>query len=221
MYFDRHVFLKSAKFGAAVAAAYHVDGWFSHADNVETTNLHAISSSADNVNQLPSSHTRVDPFDCPQPACASKLDLFKEALKRQKNKNAAIKGEVPVREGSTTIKDSLEQQSSATATVITGSETMNDSNSDQATSIQPVIDSEIEDGRYPSIKHALNCPLDREELGRSTWDLIHTIAAYYPDVPSETDKANADNFIKSLAYLYPCEICRDDFKESVSMNPPL
>ena len=64
------------------------------------------------------------------------------------------------------------------------------------------------------------CPLDKEELGRSTWDLIHTIAAYYPDSPSDADKENARNFISSVSYLYPCEVCREDFKQSVADFPP-
>ena len=217
MYFSKHAFLKSAKVGSTVVAAYHVVGRISHADNVETTNLHAMKSAAGDVDQLASSRIRVDSFDCPQPACASKLDLFKEAFKRQKSRAAAIKGEVLGKEGSTTIKDSLEQPLSAASTVMSG----DDTNSGQAPSDQLAIGSENEDDGYPSMKHAINCPLDREELGRSTWDLIHTVAAYYPDVPSDIDKTNADNFIKSLAYLYPCEICRDDFKESVSKNPPL
>jgi len=64
------------------------------------------------------------------------------------------------------------------------------------------------------------CPLDREELGRSTWGLLHTIAANYPNSPNEIDKANAANFINSLSALYPCKVCAKDFAESISLNPP-
>jgi hypothetical protein len=29
------------------------------------------------------------------------------------------------------------------------------------------------------------CPVDKDELGSSTWNLLHTLAAYYPDEPTE------------------------------------
>ncbi|KAL1226840.1 FAD-linked sulfhydryl oxidase ALR [Trichinella spiralis] len=34
-----------------------------------------------------------------------------------------------------------------------------------------------------------NCPLDKEELGRSTWGVLHSIAAYLPELlNSETQQ---------------------------------
>ncbi|ETV98210.1 hypothetical protein H310_08933 [Aphanomyces invadans] len=64
------------------------------------------------------------------------------------------------------------------------------------------------------------CPLDREELGRATWGLLHTMAAYYPQVPSDAVKSQATSFIKSLAELYPCKHCAVDFQESIVEIPP-
>eukprot|EP01041_Mallomonas_annulata_P006547 gene6547-13243_t len=64
------------------------------------------------------------------------------------------------------------------------------------------------------------CPVDKDELGRSTWNLIHTIAAHYPDEPSNDDKANAERFFRSLAMLYPCEYCAKDFQASIAITPP-
>ena len=64
------------------------------------------------------------------------------------------------------------------------------------------------------------CPLDREQLGRSTWDLLHTMAAYYPERPSADELLAASGFIKGLAALYPCSHCAEDFRESVRRDPP-
>jgi hypothetical protein len=64
------------------------------------------------------------------------------------------------------------------------------------------------------------CPVMREHLGVSTWNLIHTIAANFPENPNEDDKKNIEIFFKSLAYLYPCPHCAEDFQSSVLKNPP-
>ena len=67
---------------------------------------------------------------------------------------------------------------------------------------------------------ANNCPVDREELGRSTWNLLHTIAAYYPDQPTVTEKESMRQLFVTLAQFYPCEVCAQDFRDSVAANPP-
>ena len=65
-----------------------------------------------------------------------------------------------------------------------------------------------------------NCPLDREELGRSTWSLLHTIAAYYPDQPTAAQQESMRQLFLSLAQFYPCEVCAEDFRESIAAIPP-
>lgn len=51
------------------------------------------------------------------------------------------------------------------------------------------------------------------KLGRSTWKLLHTIAATYPNNPSEEVQFNIQQFIRLLPKVYPCKICADDFAE--------
>ena len=64
------------------------------------------------------------------------------------------------------------------------------------------------------------CPVTREELGRHTWALLHSIAAYYPDEPTAADRDAAENLIRALAQLYPCGDCRARFVIDVAANPP-
>ena len=76
-------------------------------------------------------------------------------------------------------------------------------------------------GKTSDEDEPLQCPVDKNLLGLSTWNLLHTIAAYYPDEPTERDKAEAIRFIESLAYLYPCSYCAKDFQECVAKSPPM
>lgn len=61
---------------------------------------------------------------------------------------------------------------------------------------------------------------DRQELGRATWTLLHTMAAYYPDEPSVNDKLSAALFLHSLSHVYPCHVCRDDLQAQLEAHPP-
>ena len=65
------------------------------------------------------------------------------------------------------------------------------------------------------------CPPDSSELGRSTWTFLHSMAAYYPETPSQQDKADMAGFIKSLARFYPCWYCAEHFSQYISATPPL
>lgn len=64
---------------------------------------------------------------------------------------------------------------------------------------------ESEKGRF---KHG--CPLDKDELGRSTWNLLHTMAATYPDKPTTRQSEDMVSFFGILSQSYPCDICAKD-----------
>jgi hypothetical protein len=67
---------------------------------------------------------------------------------------------------------------------------------------------------------ASECPIDRAELGRGTWQLIHTLAAYLPESPTIQQQEAAKQFIISLSILYPCHICQPHFHAFVQKVPP-
>lgn len=57
-----------------------------------------------------------------------------------------------------------------------------------------------------------DCPLDKSELGRNTWSFLHTMAEYYPNSPSTSEKADMKKFITTLSQFYPCDYCAKDFR---------
>ncbi|OLN94359.1 Mitochondrial FAD-linked sulfhydryl oxidase ERV1 [Colletotrichum chlorophyti] len=59
---------------------------------------------------------------------------------------------------------------------------------------------------------ANDCPPDVEALGRSTWTLLHSIAATYPEKPSATQKDDLRGFMRLFSKLYPCWVCAEDFQ---------
>ena len=75
--------------------------------------------------------------------------------------------------------------------------------------------------RNASKNHGFNqtrghdCPLTRQSMGRYSWSLLHTYAAYYPNQPSDHDKSSMLAFLTGFRNLYPCTHCRAHFNKSV------
>ncbi|KII87476.1 hypothetical protein PLICRDRAFT_112574 [Plicaturopsis crispa FD-325 SS-3] len=65
-----------------------------------------------------------------------------------------------------------------------------------------------------------NCPPDVEQLGRATWTFLHTTAAYYPERPSPTHRANMLTLLHALPVLYPCSHCASHLDENMRAHPP-
>jgi hypothetical protein len=51
------------------------------------------------------------------------------------------------------------------------------------------------------------------------WHTVHIVALGYPKNPTYTDKKCAKEFYESLAYLLPCSICREHYREHLTKNP--
>lgn len=66
----------------------------------------------------------------------------------------------------------------------------------------------------------LECPLDKDSLGRNTWSLLHTMAAQYPVRPTDKNKSDMKEFINLLSVLYPCSHCATDFRRDIKESPP-
>lgn len=66
---------------------------------------------------------------------------------------------------------------------------------------------------------ATDCPADVEVLGRSTWTLLHSIAATYPTTPSPSQQSDVVGFVKLFSKLYPCWVCAEDFQAYIRRDP--
>ena len=64
------------------------------------------------------------------------------------------------------------------------------------------------------------CPLNRRELGRATWGMLHTMAAFYPANPTREQQDEMREFMRLMMKLYPCGYCADTTTQEMSFNPP-
>jgi hypothetical protein len=63
-------------------------------------------------------------------------------------------------------------------------------------------------------------PPDVVDIGRATWTLLHTMAAYYPDSPTPQQQASMRGFVAALGDHYPCHECRAHLREDLARDPP-
>lgn len=66
--------------------------------------------------------------------------------------------------------------------------------------------------------HSL-CPLNRAEVGRAAWAYLHTLAAYYPDVPSARQREEMERLLTLYVKHYPCGYCADRSMEQLVREP--
>ncbi|KAK9325129.1 ERV/ALR sulfhydryl oxidase domain-containing protein [Lipomyces orientalis] len=60
---------------------------------------------------------------------------------------------------------------------------------------------------------ATDCPPDVNELGRSTWTFLHSVAAQYPEQATPAQQDDMKSFMCIFGKFYPCWYCAADFQE--------
>lgn len=65
-----------------------------------------------------------------------------------------------------------------------------------------------------------DCPPDVVELGRSSWTLLHSIAATYPETPTPAQQNDLKSFMGLFSKLYPCWFCAQDFQKYIKKEEP-
>jgi hypothetical protein len=71
----------------------------------------------------------------------------------------------------------------------------------------------------------LNENLDQKKqyhvvLGRAGWRLLHTMAAHYPEDPTDEMKKDMASFLELFRKLFPCHQCRGHLQEIFRKHPP-
>ncbi|GAA5981564.1 hypothetical protein JCM10908_004156 [Rhodotorula pacifica] len=60
----------------------------------------------------------------------------------------------------------------------------------------------------------------KAELGRASWRLLHTMAARFPEEPTENERETFKSFLHIFSRLYPCGECAAEFQHLLAQHPP-
>lgn len=62
--------------------------------------------------------------------------------------------------------------------------------------------------------------IDRAELGRAAWKLLHTTMARFPDKPTQEESEALKQYVYLFQRLYPCGECATHFGHILDKFPP-
>jgi len=65
----------------------------------------------------------------------------------------------------------------------------------------------------------LGDPVVRAELGRATWNVLHSITSRFPENPTEEESDALTQFVFLTARLYPCGDCAKHFQRMLDKIP--
>ncbi|GBC08057.1 hypothetical protein RclHR1_00790007 [Rhizophagus clarus] len=90
--------------------------------------------------------------------------------------------------------------------------------SEEAITLMPEIDNNVVRG--PVVMPQLKNSTIKAELGQSSWKLLHTMMARFPEHPTQDEKEALRNFIYLFSRLYPCGECAQEFQAILAKHPP-
>lgn len=85
-------------------------------------------------------------------------------------------------------------------------------------SAPPVLEEPLRPKR--NLKYPQDEPPDVAQLGKSSWTLLHSIAATYPEKPTTKEQADMKLFLSLFAGFYPCWFCGEDFQRYITKHEP-
>jgi len=65
----------------------------------------------------------------------------------------------------------------------------------------------------------VQCPPSSGEIGTGSWNLLHSMAAWYPNHPTAQDRREMTGFFSAFARFYPCPWCAHDFQQNLQAQP--
>lgn len=157
--------------------------------------------------------------DCTSRACAGVLDAFKKYSSAEKHRGPSASGGAAFTAAS--LGDSKEtdqraqtgQQSSADDGQANDSAGPGSSGSDRSGYLNDFLSVQ------PSTS-GQECPPESGEIGRSTWTFLHSMAAYYPEQPTQEQQFLMRCMLMGLSQFYPCEICSEHLRDYMQRQPP-
>ncbi|KAI5902946.1 Mitochondrial FAD-linked sulfhydryl oxidase ERV1 [Candida parapsilosis] len=73
---------------------------------------------------------------------------------------------------------------------------------------------------HSKLKYAKEEPPDVAQLGKSSWTLLHSIAATFPETPNTKQQQDMKSFLNLFAGFYPCWYCGEDFVRYMNKHEP-
>lgn len=83
------------------------------------------------------------------------------------------------------------------------------------------VDGLSEAVHYPNDWQDITPPLSRQTLGHISWVYLHTMAALYPEEPTDEEQQHMNSFIRAFSFTYPCRVCSAHFRELLAEHPPI
>lgn len=61
----------------------------------------------------------------------------------------------------------------------------------------------------------------KRKVGQYTWGFLHMMIGNLPDYPSAEDKKNILDLVNIVCNVFPCKVCRNDFREILAQEAKL
>lgn len=99
--------------------------------------------------------------------------------------------------------------------------TITTTNSSVVSTQDSVVTGPVNDELIPGSRtYMKEDPPDVQKLGAASWTFLHSMAAKYPDIPTEEEKQDIAEFLKLFSHVYPCTWCASDFEKYITKHSP-